>query len=296
MRFYCMKQKTINKEVIINGIGVHLGQLSKVILHPAPVDHGIVFFNPKFPTEKIKLGKIVPEQAIHASVLKKKDLIISTIEHLMSVILAFKIDNLLIEINGIEVPILDGSALTFVDLIEKAGIKGQNKDKKFLTVSSNLIFRDEKSGRYLELIPAKINPETSEYDNNFYFDYTADFKHPLVGQSFFKGKLSTSFFKEEIAPARTFGFLEQLPFLRDKGLAKGTSLGNTVVIGEEEFLNQPRFKNEFVRHKLLDLIGDLALLGKNLAGTVIAKKTGHNFNRLITKNYIDSPEKWKLIK
>ena len=123
----------------------------------------------------------------------------------------------------------------------------------------------------------------------------ADFKHPLVGKSFLKGRLSLSYFKNEIAPARTFGFLEQLPFLRSQGLAKGTSLGNTVVIGEEEFLNQPRFKNEFVRHKLLDLIGDLALLGRNLAGTINAKKTGHNFNRLITQDYIKNPENWKLI-
>ncbi len=290
-----MKQRTIKKDIFIQGIGVHFGQPAKLILHPSSVDSGIVFFNPKFPGEKIELGKIIPEQAVYASVLKSNKLVISTIEHLMSAISVFQIDNLLIEIHGIEVPILDGSAISFLDLIEKVGIVEQNREKKFLTPCKQLLFEDKKTGKFLELTPAKIDFKTKEYDRNLYFDYTADFKHPLVGKSSLNGKLTFSYFKDEIAPARTFGFLEQLPFLRSKGLAMGTSLGNTVVIGEEEFLNQPRFENELVRHKLLDLIGDIALLGKNLAGTINAKKTGHNFNRLITKDYVDNPKNWKLI-
>ena len=107
--------------------------------------------------------------------------------------------------------------------------------------------------------------------------------------------MSTEFFSEHIAPARTFGFLDQLPFLRRHGLAKGTTLGNMVVIGEEEFLNDIRFEDEFVRHKFLDLLGDLALLGKNLAGSIKAQKTGHNFNRLVVRHYINNPDMWKLI-
>lgn len=295
LKGFVMKQKTIKKDIVIQGVGVHLGQQSKVVLHPSPIDSGIVFFNPMFPGEKIELGKVIPEQAIHASVLKGKKLVISTIEHLMSAISAFQIDNLLIEINGIEVPILDGSAITFIDLIEQVGILEQYKEKKFLTPRKRLIFEDKKYDRFLELTPAKIDTKTNEYDKNLYFDYMADFKHPLVGKSFLKGQFSFSYFKDEIAPARTFGFLEQLPFLRGQGLAKGTSLGNTVVIGEEEFLNQPRFENEFIRHKFLDLIGDLALLGRSLAGTINAKKTGHNFNRLITQNYVENSGSWKLI-
>lgn len=284
-----MKQKTIKKETFIEGIGVHLGQSSKVILKPAPVNSGIVFFNPKFPKEKIVLGKIIPERAIHASVLKGERLVISTIEHLMATISAFQIDNLLIEIHGIEIPILDGSAVPFVEIIESAGLKDQDMNKSFLTPRKKLVFEDLQSGRYLEILPAK------DKDMNLYFDYTVNFKHHLVGTENLKDMFVFDYFKNNIAPARTFGFLEQLPFLRSQGLANGTSLGNTVVIGEEEFLNEPRFDNEFVRHKLLDLIGDLALLGKNLAGSVNAKRTGHNFNRLVVKDYVNNPNNWILI-
>ncbi|MFH1461916.1 MAG: UDP-3-O-acyl-N-acetylglucosamine deacetylase [bacterium] len=290
-----MKQKTIKKEISFEGIGVHIGQPSKVILRPADADTGIVFVNPRFPDEKIELGKIIPEQAIHATVLKGKTVVISTIEHLMATISAFQIDNLMIEVHGIEVPILDGSAISFVALIEEIGIEEQSEAKKFLTPSKPLIFEDKRSDRYLELLPAKIDSKTGEYDRNFYFDYMADFKHHLVGQGLLGGVFSLDYFKINIAPARTFGFLEQLPFLRSQGLARGTSLGNTVVIGEEEFLNEPRFEDEFVRHKLLDLIGDLALLGRNFAGRIDAKKTGHNFNRLVVKDYIEHPENWMLI-
>jgi UDP-3-O-[3-hydroxymyristoyl] N-acetylglucosamine deacetylase len=284
-----VKQRTINKEVSIEGIGVHLGQSSRITLKSAEINSGIIFFNPKFPKEKIVLGKIIPEQAIHASVLKGERLVISTIEHLMACVAAFQIDNLLIEIDGIEVPILDGSAISFVEIIESVGIKEQDANKKFLTPRKKLVFEDEESGRFIEILPAKND------DTNFYFDYTVDFKHHLVGIGNLKDTFSLNYFKNNIAPARTFGFLEQLPFLRSQGLAKGTSLGNTVVIGEEEFLNEPRFDDEFVRHKLLDLIGDLALLGKSLAGTVNAKRTGHNFNRLVIQDYINNPDNWILI-
>jgi UDP-3-O-[3-hydroxymyristoyl] N-acetylglucosamine deacetylase len=114
----------------------------------------------------------------------------------------------------------------------------------------------------------------------------------LVSKGELHGVMSCNYFVQHIAAARTFGFLEQLPFLRRHGLAKGTTLGNTVVIGEEEFLNDKRFEDEFVRHKFLDLIGDLALLGKNLVGSIVAQKTGHNFNRLVVKHYIEHPGEW----
>lgn len=290
-----MKQRTIRNEVFFEGIGVHIGQPSKVILFPAPIDTGIVFVNPRFPDEKIELGKIIPEQAIHASVLKGKTVVISTIEHLMAAISAFQIDNLVIEIHGIEIPILDGSALSFVELIDRVGIEEQPADKKFVTPCKSIVLEDKKSERYLELLPAQIDSNTREFDKKLYFDYMADFKHHLVGQGVLGGVFSLDYFKNNIAPARTFGFLEQLPYLRSQGLAKGTSLGNTVVIGEEEFLNKPRFEDEFVRHKFLDLIGDLALLGRNFAGRIDAKRTGHNFNRLVIKDYIEHPENWMLI-
>jgi UDP-3-O-[3-hydroxymyristoyl] N-acetylglucosamine deacetylase len=290
-----MFERTINKKIEFSGIGVHTGLKTTVALHPAPAGHGIVFVNPKFAQECIKLGTVIPEIALHASVLKSKSYIISTIEHLMAAINAFKIDNILIEISGIEVPILDGSSINFVNLINNAGIKELEAKKTYLTPVKTLYFKDENSDREIVIYPANFDKETNSFDTNLYFDYFAEFEHALVGKSSIVGEFNIDFFEHEIAPARTFGFLEQLPYLRSKGLAKGTSLGNTVVIGEDEYLNEPRFENEFVRHKLLDLLGDIGLLGKNLAGKIVAKKTGHSFNRLVVQDYINNPENWKLI-
>ncbi|MCK4651325.1 UDP-3-O-[3-hydroxymyristoyl] N-acetylglucosamine deacetylase [Candidatus Babeliales bacterium] len=290
-----MKQRTLNNKICFEGVGVHLGLSSSIILNPAPADSGIIFVNSKFPKEKIKIGNIIPQVAMHASVIKSENWMLSTVEHLMATINAFGIDNLLIEVDGFEIPILDGSALSFAYEIECVGLKEQDNPKKFLTPKKVLEFKDQKDDRYIKIIPARFFNDINSYDTNLYFDYLADFAHPLVRQNRLHGIMSADYFIENIAPARTFGFLEQLPFLRRHGLAKGTTLGNTVVIGEEEFLNDRRFKDEFVRHKFLDLIGDLALLGKNLIGTVNAKKTGHNFNRLVIEHYINNPDMWMLI-
>ncbi|MCF7899054.1 UDP-3-O-acyl-N-acetylglucosamine deacetylase [Candidatus Babeliales bacterium] len=289
-----MKQKTLKKDLIFKGIGVHFGVESSIVLKPAPENSGICFIDSSNFEKTIKIGTIVPQEAMHATVLNNGNFVISTVEHLMAAIIALEIDNLIILINGPEIPILDGSALTFVDMILQNGLQEQNQEKNFLTPINNLRFEDDQE-RTLEIFPANFDTKIGQYDKNFYFDYFADFTHPLVGKSSLEGVLSKEYFVQNIAPARTFGFLEQLPFLRRHGLAKGTTLGNTVVLGKEEFLNETRFHDEFSRHKLIDLIGDLALLGKNLAGTVKAQKTGHSFNRLVVKHYIEHPELWKLI-
>ena len=289
-----MKQRTLKKEIIFSGIGVHLGLPSNIILKPSPCNSGIIFVNPKFLEEKLEIGKIIPEEAIHASVIKSSNWMVSTVEHLMAVISAFYIDNLIVEVSGIEIPIFDGSALNFVDGIKRVGCEQQDDEKYFLTPKQELNLNGTE-GRMIQILPAQFCKNSRLYDKNLYFDYMADFEHSLIGKSKLNGKMSTEFFLEHIAPARTFGFLEQLPFLRRHGLAKGTTLGNTVVIGEEEFLNDRRFEDEFVRHKFLDLLGDLALLGKNLAGSIKAQKTGHNFNRLVVQHYINNPDMWKLI-
>jgi UDP-3-O-[3-hydroxymyristoyl] N-acetylglucosamine deacetylase len=289
-----MKQKSLKKQVCFQGIGVHFGQRTKLIIKPAPCNTGIIFINKCNPCEIIEIGKIVPEEAMHASVMKNGSFVISTLEHLMATVSGLLIDNLVIEMEGVEVPIFDGSALCFLDSFLNVGIEEQEEPKRFLTPIEQIEFKDS-TGRQICVLPAKFCEDLNSYDTNLYFDYTADFNHPLLGKSFLKGVFSQGFFLKEIAPARTFGFLEQLPLLRRHGLAKGTNLGNTVVIGEEEFLNERRFEDEFVRHKFLDLVGDLALLGKNLAGTISAQKTGHNFNRLVIQHYVNNPEKWRLI-
>lgn len=283
-----MKQKTIQNQVSISGIGVHSGTASTVILRPAPANSGITLINPTFPEEPIKIGTIIPEHAMHATVIRQKSWAISTIEHLMAAIAGLEIDNLMIEVSGQEVPILDGSALPFVHAIKQVHIKEQEAPKQFLTPKETLEFEYE--GKHI-----RIEPLGKEKEPLLTVNYSVDFDHPLVRDTKIEGIITPEFFMKEIAPARTFGFLEQLPMLRKHGLAKGTTLGNTVVVGTEELLNEKRFENEFVRHKLLDLLGDLSLLGKQLVGTLTAHKTGHNFNRQVVEHYLKNPSEWRNI-
>ena len=281
------QQKTIKKEIFLEGIGVHSGERSSVRLRPADSNSGIILTNKSHPNDTIKIGSVIPEHAMHATILKAKTWAISTIEHLMATLSGLEIDNALVEIDGSEAPIFDGSALPFVQAIHKAGILEQSVPRRFLTPKQTISF--EKDGRFIEIKPA------TENDCSLTFDYSITFDHPLVPPGRLQATLTPDYFAREIAPARTFGFLEQLPMLRQHGLAKGTTLGNTVVVGDELFLNQLRFPDEFVRHKLLDLIGDLALAGKPIAGLVTAKKTGHSFNRLVIEHLITNPEQWKTI-
>lgn len=276
-------QKTIKREVSIKGIGVHSGEPSTITLKPSRENSGITIKNTHFPQEPISIGEIIPEQTMHATVIKGKSWGVSTIEHIMAAISGLDLDNISIEIEGFEAPIIDGSSLPFVHLIEQAEVLEQKESKKFLKPKNEIVIEDENKS-------IKITPNNSL---TFSYEYSIDFNHPLVKNNTIAGNLNPEEFKNNIAPARTFGFLSQLPFLRQHGLAKGTNLGNTVVIGEEFFLNNCRFEDEFIRHKLLDLIGDLSLLGKKLSAKVVAHKTGHNFNRKVIEHYIKNPSEWE---
>jgi UDP-3-O-[3-hydroxymyristoyl] N-acetylglucosamine deacetylase len=319
-----LKQRTLKRDVIFEGIGVHSGVASCVILKPAPKDFGIVFANPLFPDSVFKIGSVIPEVAMQATVLKNDKWILSTTEHLLAAIIGVGLDNVLIQISGpgiesvtgpehhqkhnhhsehhhnhnpehhlVEIPIMDGSAVPFVHGILDCGFQEQDAAKKYLTPKQALKFEDSKSGRFIEIHPAQVNVDQN-YSTNLNLSYTADFAHKLVGNSQLDCLLTQEFFANEIAPARTFGFLEQLPQMRKLGIAKGTSLGNTVVLSNEGFLNETRFEDECIRHKVLDLIGDLSLLGLPLTGKVIAAKTGHSFNREVIVHYISNPDLWRV--
>ncbi len=287
-----MNQKSIRSKIFLEGIGVHSGQLSSITLSPLGPDSGVILKNLKYNNNSnIKLGTVVPEQAMHATVLKSSNnqLSISTVEHLLAAIFALDIDNILIEIDGTEVPIIDGSALPFAQAILKAGVTAQDSKKVFITPKKELLFEHE--SKLIKIIPTldTNNPKLT-------FDYSIDFNHPLVKKNKILFTLTPETFIKDIAPARTFGFLHQLPLMRKHGLAKGTNLGNTVVIGEEEFLNNCRFDDELIRHKLLDLIGDISLLGNKIAGHIVAHRTGHSFNRRITEHFINNRDQWVLFK
>ena len=288
-----IKQKTIKKDVRMVGLGVHSGVKTAMVLRPAKADQGIVFRHVHFPGDSIRVGKIIPERAMHATVLKHSKWSISTTEHLMAAIMAIGVDNLVIEVDGPEIPIFDGSSLPFTQEILSCGLQIQDACKRFIFPKEKLVFNGT-DGRMIEISPAEKDAN-GVFDRRLLVEYEADFSHPLMGSGVLKGCIDQDFFLNQIAPARTFGFLEQLPFLRKHGLARGSSLGNTVVIGEDGFINKCRFTDEFARHKLLDLIGDLGLLGILLIGRLKAQKTGHSFNGLVVEHFVQNPDQWKII-
>lgn len=287
------KQQTLRSEIFFQGLGVHTGAPCSIRLKPADVKSGISFINEQNPDQVIRVGSVIPDPAMHATVIRTNQWALSTVEHLMAALMLMGVDNLDIIVQGTEIPILDGSALPFVQGIADVGVYEQSASKQWITPRERLEFADDK-GRSMFIEPPPI-VQDQELKPSLFIDYNADFMHPLNGNPMLSGQVTQDFFMREIAPARTFGFLEQLPFLRHHKLAQGTSLGNSLVIGNGELLNEMRLPDECVRHKFLDLIGDLSLLGKNLIGTVKANKTSHNFNRLVIEHFLKNPEKWRFI-
>ncbi|MCO5141778.1 MAG: UDP-3-O-acyl-N-acetylglucosamine deacetylase [Oligoflexia bacterium] len=258
-------QKTIKSSVSISGIGLHSGKRVSLTLSPARSNSGIRFqrldSNPSVSIEA--LVKNVHSTNL-ATTIAKDGVSVSTIEHLMSALWSMGIDNILCQVDGSELPILDGSALPFVQLIKKAGIKTQRSLKKVLVVKKEI---EVKHGdKWAVLKPA----------NDFKIRYTIDFPHPVIGKQTFEYSQATDFVKE-IAPCRTFGFLKDVEKMQAMGLALGGSLQNAVVLDDVKALNEEglRFSNEFVRHKILDAIGDFSLVGYSILGSVELNRAGH---------------------
>ncbi|HAW50414.1 TPA: hypothetical protein DCX16_05655 [bacterium] len=260
-------QRTIDREVSISGIGLHTGEQIEMTLKSAPENTGIVFIrkdmNKKVPAKLSYIFSSYREIA-----LKKEDAEVHTVEHLLATLTSFSITNLFVELGGPEPPAMDGSGLSFVKLIEEAGVK--NQGGKIKVISINRPIEIVENGRSISIYP---------YDG-FKISYTVAFDHPVVQSQSIEIELSEEGFIKEIAPARTFGFLDEVSLLREKGLIKGGSLDNAVVVGHNEILNKEalRFPNEFVRHKVLDLIGDMSLLGTRLKGHIVANCSGHSMN------------------
>lgn len=283
-----LNQKTLARRVTFKGLGVHTGIFSEIVLWPAPVNTGIVFYNTNSAHKcSIKIGSVIPDSAMHATVItcNHKKWSISTIEHLMAALGMLEISNVIIETNTNEIPILDGSSFIFIQEIIDAGITQQFAQHKKISPLSPRVFSDN-DGRSITIEPIQNNQQLLK------IDYITEFNHPFIPSSHFSHIISQNFFTQTIAPARTFGLLEQLPYLREQQLVKGASLGNSLVISKNGILNHQRFFDECIRHKVLDLIGDLMLLGAPLVGHVKAKKTSHNFNRLVIQDYLNHPQCW----
>jgi len=269
-----MKQKTISKEVGYSGVGLHTGKEVKITFKPAPVDSGVRFVRvdlegkPPIAAEISRVIKALRETSIGEGGVK-----IQSVEHVLAALSGLDIDNLIIETNGNELPAVDGSALPFVQVLKQAGIVEQKKEKRYLELKEPVSY--VKEDVYLIALP---NAELK-------ISYTIDFDHPVLKTQFTSFIINEKTFTKEIAPARTFGFESEVKQLRKKELIKGGSLENAIVIGEKGILNKEplRFKNEFVRHKILDLLGDLYLIGAPLKAHIIALKSGHGANVELVK-------------
>jgi UDP-3-O-[3-hydroxymyristoyl] N-acetylglucosamine deacetylase len=258
-------QHTIEKPVELIGVGLHSGGPARILVCPAPANSGIVFRVPGH-REPIPahVGSVVDSH--YATTLGVNGTRIRTVEHLLAAASGLAIDNLEIEVEGGEVPAADGSAQPFVSLLRSAGRAVLPAGRDSIVVTDPI--RVESGSRWIEVVPA----------DSFRISYTLDNSHPAVGKQVVSCTLTEEVFVEEVAPARTFAFLKDVAGLRERGLAQGGWLDNTIVVGEGGVLNELRFDDEFVRHKMLDLIGDLMLLRRPLVGHVIACNGGHALN------------------
>ncbi len=276
-----MKQRTIKRKIDGVGIGLHKGEPVPFSLHPLDVDSGIIFYRTDTKTYiEAKPQNVVDTQM--ATVIGKDGNNISTIEHILSAIYAFGIDNILIKIGACEVPVMDGSSASFCMMLNEVGVQEQNKNKKVMIIAKEIEVRD--GDKF-----SKISPE-----NNSQFIFTVDFKHPAIGFQKFNFNFSKYEYINQISRARTFGFLKDVQMLRAKNLALGASLDNAIVLDDKKIINEDglRFGNEFVRHKILDAIGDLTLLGMPYIGKYESFAGSHHLNHLLTKEILKSKENY----
>jgi UDP-3-O-[3-hydroxymyristoyl] N-acetylglucosamine deacetylase len=261
-------QRTLERVVRCEGIGLHTGRKIAMALTPAPANRGVVFRRmdlPGAPAIEARPEHVADTQ--NATTLARNGASVRTVEHLMSALAGMGVDNVLVDLTGPEVPILDGSAAPFVNLLRRAGLRRQFAPKTFLKVRQPIAV--ELGTRSLRIVPSQ----------RLKVIYTMCFDHPVLGEQTVALEVSRERYAREVAPSRTYGFLKDLDMLARLGLAKGGSPENALVIGEEGVLNGPlRFPDELVRHKILDLLGDLYLLGKPLVGTIIAHGAGHQLH------------------
>ena len=279
-----MRQTTIAKKVHNVGIGLHKGEPIRLTLEPLEAGSGIVFYR-----SDLGIGfKAEPKNVINtqmATVVGNEKGYISTIEHLMSAINAYGIDNIRIIVDANEIPVMDGSSASFCMLLDEAGVRELDANKKALIIKRAVEIRE--GDKLVRLSPSK-SPK---------FDYTIKFSHPLIGTQHHVFEFSKKSYLKEISRARTFGFLKDVQALRSMGLALGGSLENAVVIDENKILNPEglRFENEFVRHKILDAIGDLALVGAPILGDYTAFAGSHDLNHKLTLAVLADAKNFELV-
>ena len=264
------------------GVGLHSGAPVHLRILPAPAGSGIVFHRVDLDGFEVEAISRNVARVSYATSLMKKGVLISTTEHLLSAFIGTGIDNAIVELDNLELPILDGSAQPFVELIQQAGIRKQRRPRTYLRIRHGLEMRE--GDKFIAVYPA----------DTYSVSYTIDFPHPLIGKETLSVELGNGNYFREIAAARTFGSRQDEKTLRNMGLIRGASRENCVVLTREGVENPPlRFADEFVRHKVLDLIGDLALLGKQILGNVVADRAGHAMHTALVSRLLRDRTLWE---
>ena len=274
-------EQTIRAATECTGVGLHSGAPVTLRILPAQAGSGIVFRRTDLDDFTIEASSRNVAKVSYATSLMKKGVLISTTEHLLSAFIGVGVDNAIVELNNLELPILDGSALPYVEMIQRAGLRQQRRKRVYMRIKQDLEVRE--GDKFIGVYPAE----------GYSVSYNIDFPEP-IGESSFEVDLSRDLYRREIAPARTFGFKHEEERMRNMGLIRGATLENVIALTKTSVLNGPlRFSDEFVRHKVLDLIGDLALLGKQIIGRVVAHRAGHAMHTALVSRLLRDPSVWE---
>jgi len=277
-------QRTLDQKVSFSGIGLHSGKEVHLTLKPAPISHGIKFIRKDLldnPTIPARFNCVVDTSL--ATVIGLDGAIVSTIEHLMACLAGLSIDNVIVELDSYEVPVMDGSAGPFTRMILEAGIREQKAERHFFVLKKPIEL--EQDGKFVGVYP----------DTTFKITCNIEFEHHLIRKQSCSIEVEEHIFEREISSARTFGFLHEVEYMKRCGLARGGSLDNALVIDKSDILNEGglRYRDEFVRHKLLDCIGDFSLLGMPILGHIVTRKSGHAFNHAFLKKFFNNKTCWQ---
>jgi UDP-3-O-[3-hydroxymyristoyl] N-acetylglucosamine deacetylase len=275
-------EQTIRSEVDFRGIGLHSGAEVSMRLVPAPAGSGVVFRRTDLDNFEIPANGRNVAKVSYATSLMRGSVLISTTEHLLSALIGFGVDNVIVEVDNLELPILDGSALPYIDAFQRVGLKQQRRKREYMRILKEVEVRE--GSKFIGVYPGQ----------GYGIDYTIDFPQP-IGFATFRGDLETGDYAKLIAPARTFGFREDEAKLRDMGLIRGATDACCIILTRDGVQNGPlRYPDEFVRHKVLDLIGDLALAGRRIQGRVIAERAGHAMHTALVQRLLRDRSAWEL--
>jgi UDP-3-O-[3-hydroxymyristoyl] N-acetylglucosamine deacetylase len=275
-------EQTIRSEIEFRGVGLHSGAEASMRLVPAPAGSGIVFRRTDLDGFEIPANGRNVAKVSYATSLMRGSVLISTTEHLLSALIGFGVDNVIVEVDNLELPILDGSALPYVEAFQAVGLKQQRRRREYMRILREVEVREGE--KFIGVYPG----------SGYGIDYSIDFPQP-IGSARFQGDLETGDYARLIAPARTFGFKEDEPMLRNMGLIRGASAECAIILSKKGVVNGPlRFDDEFVRHKVLDLIGDLALAGRRIQGHVVAERAGHAMHTALVQRLLRDRSAWEM--